>query len=251
MFGLRYRDLPSSYQTLALILRPFLMSMTKRDWQGQEHLPRSGGFVAAPNHVSHFDPLATAHFLYDNGHPPFYLGKEEVFEMPVVGRLITGSGQIPVYRGTGQATTAYRAAVAGVLEGKAVVVYPEGTLTRDPQLWPMTGKTGAARIALETRRPVVPIAQWGAQEIVGTYTAEFKLLPRKTMHVRAGPPVVLDDLYGRPLDAETLAIGTARIMAAITAELAVLRGEEPPAQPFDAREHGLPETGDPRRRPTA
>ena len=57
----------------------------------------------------------------------------------------------------------YDAAVAAVRKGECVVVYPEGTLTRDPAQWPMTGKSGAARIALETGCPVIPVGQWGPQ----------------------------------------------------------------------------------------
>ena len=62
------------------------------------------------------------------------------------------------------AVGAYDAAVQAVREGECVVVYPEGTLTRDPDLGRCTGKSGAARIALETGCPVIPVGQWGAQD---------------------------------------------------------------------------------------
>lgn len=237
------RPLPFAYRLAVWILRPLLMALTKRDWRGAENLPTSGGFVVTPNHISHVDPLTFAHFMHDNGRPAYFLGKESVFRVPVVGAIVRGAQQIPVYRNTGRAVDAYRAAVAAVEEGKCVGVYPEATLTRDPGLWPMVGKTGAARIALATRCPVVPVAQWGPQEILAPYSRRPHLLPRKTIHVLAGPPVDLSDLYDRPQDAEVLREATARIMAAITTQLEQLRGEQAPPVRFDARAQGLPPTG--------
>ena len=242
------RPLSFAYRLAVSIVRPLMMLFTKRDWRGWEHLPTSGGFVVAPNHVSHLDPFAFAHYLYDSGNPPFFLGKESVFRVPVVGAILRGAEQIPVFRNTGRAADAFRAAVAAVEDGKCVGVYPEGTLTRDPDLWPMVGKTGAARIALTTRCPVIPVAQWGPQDILAPYSRRPRLLPRKTMHVLAGPPVDLTDLYGHPLDGVVLREATNRIMAAITALLEELRGERAPADRFDSRKHGLPDTGNPHKK---
>jgi 1-acyl-sn-glycerol-3-phosphate acyltransferase len=241
------RALPFAYRFVVAILRPLLMVLTKRDWRGAENLPATGGFVAAPNHLSYFDPLSFAHFLVDNDHAPFFLGKESVFRVPVVGAILRGAQQIPVYRNTGQAADAFRAAVAAVEAGKCVGVYPEGTLTRDPDVWPMVGKTGAARIALTTRCPVIPIAQWGPQEVLEPYGKRPHLLPRKTMRVTAGPPVDLSDLYDQPMTGVLLREATDRIMAAITAQLETIRGEKAPVERFDSRKHGLPETGKFRR----
>ncbi|HEX7806866.1 MAG TPA: lysophospholipid acyltransferase family protein, partial [Cellulomonas sp.] len=112
---------------------------------------------------------------------------------------------------------------------------PEGTLTRDPDLWPMVGKTGVARLALMTRAPVIPVAQWGPQDILGRYSKVLKPFPRKKVSVVAGPPVVLDDLYDRPLDTATLREATERVMAAITVILEDLRGEPAPEVRFDVR----------------
>ena len=190
---------PFAYRFVVALIRPLLMVLTKRDWQGAENLPSSGGFVVAPNHLSYVDPLVFGHFMYDHGRAPFFLGKEGVFRVPVLGALLRSAEQIPVYRNTGRAADAFRAAVAAVEGGKCIAVYPEGTLTRDPQLWPMVGKTGAARIALATRCPVIPVAQWGPQEMLAPYGKRLRLLPRRTMHVRAGRPVDLSDLYDVPM----------------------------------------------------
>ena len=235
------------YRLAALLLRRPLIVLTKRDWSGTEHLPRQGGCVAVTNHVSHFDPLSFAHFLYDNGRLPRFLGKEAIFRVPVIGTILRGAGQIPVYRESADATKAYTAAVDAVRNGECVAIYPEATITRDPGLWPMTGKTGAARVALVTGAPVIPVAQWGPQEVLYPYGKRLRLLPRKTMHLKAGPPVDLSEFADRPMDTETLRLVTEKIMTAITVLLEEIRGESAPAVRFDPRAEGMPVTGDPRR----
>jgi 1-acyl-sn-glycerol-3-phosphate acyltransferase len=242
--------LTPAYRTAAALVLPFVNATTTHQWSGWEHLPSAGGFVAAPNHISYFDPFAVAHYLYKAGCVPFFLGKEEVFRIPVLGRLLYASGQVPVYRKSGRAVDAYRAAVEGVEGGKCVVIYPEGTLTRDPDLWPMVGKTGAARVALQTRKPVIPIAHWGGQHIVPPYGKGVRLVPRHRVQVAAGPAVDLDDLYDRPLDAPTLQAATARIMAGITELLEGLRHEAAPAVRHDPRTVGEPEIGNFKKRAT-
>ena len=237
------RGLTPAYRFVAGVVRPVVRRVTTQDWSGHEHFPREGGFVVCPNHISYVDVFAFAHFVYDSGREPYLLGKESVFRIPVIGRIFAKAGMIPVYRESGQAAQAFRAAIEAVRAGKCVAVYPEGTLTRDPDLWPMSGKTGAARIALETRCPVIPVAQWGPQEILGRYQKKMRLFPRKVMHVRAGPPVDLSDLYDVPVSAPVLREATERIMAAITRELEVLRGEKAPETRFDARQHGVPVIG--------
>lgn len=216
---------------------------TKKDWHGWENLPKEGGFIAAPNHISNFDPFPVAYFLFHSGWVPYFLGKESVFRIPVFGKLLTHSGQIPVYRKSSRAGDAYRAALQGVADGKCIVVFPEGTLTRDPDMWPMVGKSGAARIALAMRCPLVPMAHWGAQEVIPHYKKGLFLLPRKTMHTTIGPAVDLSDLYDRPLDGATLREATARLMAAITVLVEELRGEQAPPERWNPREHGQTEIG--------
>lgn len=242
------RRIGAAYRTAVTIARPPLMLLTKRDWRGAEHLPRTDGFVACVNHVSHLDPFTFAHFLYDHGVLPRFLAKESVFRIPVLGRIVSGAEQIPVYRETADAGKAFSAAVDAVGRGECVAIYPEATLTRDPGLWPMAGKTGAARIALETGCPVIPIAQWGVQEILAPYATRPHLLPRKTVHVWAGPPVDLARFHGRQHDPQALREATDAILDAITALLEQIRGEQRPAQRWDPREHDLPRTGNPNRR---
>jgi 1-acyl-sn-glycerol-3-phosphate acyltransferase len=231
------------YLLAVLLLKPWFWLMTRRDWRGAEHLPRDRGFVATVNHISYVDPLAFAHFLDGNRRWPRFLAKESVFRVPLGGRILRGAGQIPVYRGKPDAADALRAAVAAVRAGECVVVYPEGTLTRDPGWWPMRGKHGAARISLETGCPVIPCAQWGPHGVLAPYGRRLRLFPRRVMHVWAGPPVDLDDLRGRPVTKELLAEATGRIMADITRLLEEIRGETAPQARFDPVAAGLPEYG--------
>ena len=240
------RELSPSYRLAVRLVRPVLRAVTRRDWRGAEHLP-ADGFVAVSNHLSYSDPFTLAHFLVDHGIPPRFLAKEAVFEFPLAGRIVRGAGQIPVRRGSVDAARALQAAFDAVHAGECVAVYPDGTLTRDPGLWPMTGKTGAARIALTTGAPVVPIAQWGPQELLAPYGKRLHLLRHPTVHVWAGPPVDLSPWQGRPLDAVTLNGATAAIVGAVTALLEQIRGEKAPAERWDPRRHDQPLTGDWRR----
>jgi 1-acyl-sn-glycerol-3-phosphate acyltransferase len=218
------------------ILRPLLFTLLKRDWKGQQNIPRTGGVIIAPNHLSEADPLVLAHFVYTAGRFPVYLAKDSVFKSRIVGHILRRTGQIPVYRDRADAGLALRDAEKGARAGECMIFYPEGTCTRDPDLWPMVGKTGAARVALATGVPVIPVAHWGAHELLPYRTKRFRPFPRKTMHVAAGPPVDLSRYEGRPLDAETLTAATADIMDAIAGLLGELRGQTPPEKRYDHRE---------------
>jgi 1-acyl-sn-glycerol-3-phosphate acyltransferase len=247
-FG-RKRRIGFWYRLAAVILRPLMRTITRQRWAGAEHLPAEGGYIAAVNHISYVDPFTFAHFLFDNGHLPRFLAKEPLFRTFFIGTVMRGAKQIPVYRTTGDTMSALRAAVAAVEQGECVAVYPEATLTRDPELWPMQGKTGAARIALTSGRPVIPIAQWGAQEILGPYKKVPRLLPRHTSHVAAGPPVDLSRFAGKELTAEVLREATDAILDAITELLAGIRGQEPPPVRWNPTTGGVPRYGNPNRRP--
>ncbi|NEA60322.1 1-acyl-sn-glycerol-3-phosphate acyltransferase [Streptomyces sp. SID13666] len=226
------------YRLAAAIAKPPLLVLFKRDWRGMEHIPADGGFITAVNHNSFLDPLSYGHFQYNTGRVPRLLAKAGLFKIFFVGMMLRGTGQIPVYRESTDAANAFRAAVAAINSGECVAFYPEGTLTRDPDQWPMTGKTGAARVALLTKAPVIPVAQWGANEAMPPYAKgkKFFLFPRKTLRVIAGPPVDLSRFYGQEPTAEVLREVTEVIMAEITELLAVLRGEPAPAALYDPRQ---------------
>ncbi len=226
-----------TYRNVARIVRTFLRVVSRRDWRGTENLHREGGFLVAANHVTEIDSVTTAHVLYDNGVAPRILAKAGLFTVPVLGAVLRGTGQITVDRGTTRAVDALDGAVRAIDGGEVVLVFPEGTLTRDPDLWPMAAKTGLARLALASRAPVVPMAQWGSQDLLARYSKRLRPFPRKTVRALVGQPVPLDDLYDRPRDAAVLREATDRVMDAITALLEELRGETAPKPRFDLREH--------------
>jgi 1-acyl-sn-glycerol-3-phosphate acyltransferase len=217
-----------------IILHPGLRALMRFRWSGKENIPKTGGIILAPNHMSYADWGSIA--LFSDGYAkryPVFMIKSAIFEVKVIGPLMYKFGQLPVFRGRGDAGLVLKKAEQALKAGACVHVYPEGTATRAPARWPMTGKTGAARLALTTGAPVIPIAQWGAQEILPYGSKKPKLWPRKIVRMVAGPPVDLSAYQGQRLGASTLQAATVDIMADITALLAKIRQETPPAAPWD------------------
>jgi 1-acyl-sn-glycerol-3-phosphate acyltransferase len=217
-----------------IFLHPVLRLLIRFKWSGKQNIPKAGGLILAPNHLSYADWPAIALFSDGYAHRyPVFMIKSGIFEVKGVGWLLYKFGQLPVYRGRGDAGLVLKQAERALRKGDAVIVYPEGTATRDPDLWPMMGKTGVARLALTTGAPVIPIGQWGAQKILPYGSKKPKLFPRPTVTMVAGPPVDLSAYAGQRLGAATLAAATADIMADITALLAQIRHETPPAGIWD------------------
>ncbi|WP_434743177.1 lysophospholipid acyltransferase family protein [Micromonospora sp. SH-82] len=217
------------WQRFAVVLaKPVMTIWTRRTWRGEAHLRRDGGTIIVANHLSHADPMVLAHFVYDAGRWPRFLGKASVFRVPLVGGLLHRCRQIPVERGTTEAAKSLEALVAAIDEGGAVVIYPEGTTTRHPQLWPMRGKTGAARLALATGAPVVPVAMWGPQRMFDPRTGRFDPRPRIPVTVAAGPPIDLGRWQGSAPTRVVLEEMTDQIMLSLRDLLAELREETPP-----------------------
>jgi 1-acyl-sn-glycerol-3-phosphate acyltransferase len=215
-----------------IILRPTIRAAMKHDWQGQEHIPKSGGVIVAANHLSYADVLAVALFCDQAGRYPTFLAKSGLFKIKVLGPILVRLGQLPVYRGQADAALVLRDAEQGVKDGACVVFYPESTVTRDPEMWPMIAKTGVARLALATGAPVIPVASWGAQYVLPYGSFRPHLIPRKTVRIVAGPPVDLSQFAGMPIDTKTMRAATDKIMADVTALVGKLRGEDPPAEPY-------------------
>jgi len=232
-----------TYKVFAAILIPIFNLFMSRDWKGAENIPASGRVIVASNHMSYLDVLVFTHFLFRNGRAPRYLGKDGVFRVPVIGKILLASGQIPVERETIDAKNAVDHAKILLESGHMLGVYPEGTLTRDGQMWPMIAKTGCARLALETDTPVIPIAHWGSQLVIPNYTKRVKLFPRKTIIIRAGKPVDLSPWKGKHEDPQALIEATAKIMREITTLLEDIRGEKRPEVIFDPHTSDLPRIG--------
>ncbi len=224
------------YRLAAVIAKPPLVVLFKRDWRGMEHIPTEGGFITAVNHNSYLDPLSYAHFQYNSGRVPRLLAKAALFKVPFVGSILRGSGQIPVYRESTNALDAFRAAVDAIEQGECVAFYPEHPHPRPGDV--ADGRQDRRRPGrADHQAPVIPVAQWGANLAMPPYAKENKvrLFPRKTLQVLAGPPVDLSAYYDREPTPEVLKEATAVIMAAITGLLEEVRGETAPAQPYDHR----------------
>ncbi len=235
------RVVPRTTRVIKVILRPWLLLLTKRDYRGIENLP-DGGFVLAPNHLSHLDPFFISLFMLDNNIPPRFLAKDTLVSMKGIGWILRTAEQIPVYRSTEGAAESLRAAVAAVNDGLVITIYPEGTITRDPAAWPMSGRTGAVRVALASGKPLIPVMQWGPQAVLWPYTKWPRLFPRKTIHVRVGAPMDLSAYEGRPLTEELLHAATDELMDTLTAMMSEVRGELPSTPRIDVRSLSKPKS---------
>ncbi|MBB1158795.1 lysophospholipid acyltransferase family protein [Amycolatopsis dendrobii] len=206
-----------------------LLALTSRfRVRGARHIPESGGVVVASNHLSNADPTTLTAFCLGSGRVPRYLAKASLWNAPVIKAVMRSGKHIPVHRGAPTAAGAYRDAVAAVRAGECVAIFPEAGLSADPDGWPAKGKTGAARIALETGVPVIPVANWGTHELLPAGSWFPRVLPRRKIEFVAGEPVDLGDLRGRELTRDVLEEATALIMAAVTELLAGIRGVRPP-----------------------
>ncbi|MFC6355201.1 lysophospholipid acyltransferase family protein [Luethyella okanaganae] len=234
---------PSIFWLLAALLVPVMSLAARYEIEDGHKLPRTGAFVLAPNHYSEIDPVVMGVVSWRLGRLPRFLAKASLFRIPVAGWILRASGQIPVDRHGSKSHTAIRAAEELVEKGRMVVVYPEGSLTRDPDMWPMRGKTGAVRIALERGIPVIPAAHWGSQAIMARYSKKISIFPRKTVLVKIGDPVDLSAFRGKPLDTANLNAATTVVMEAITELLADLRDEPAPERRWNPAEHDQKETG--------
>ena len=230
-----------TYRFAALIVKPLVTLMFGKKWRGMENIPSDGGIIVAANHASLLDPLTAAHFLYNANRPPRILAKASLWRVPFVGWVLRRTQMIPVLRGSAEASQSLEIAKERLDAGFCIAVFPEGTLTRDPEGWPMQARTGVARLALASQRPVIPLAQWGVTDVLPRGGKFPKLFPRQTVQLRAGKPVDLSDLYDRPTDSHTLREATYRIMRAITEMIAEMRGEQPPAGFYNPRTHAREE----------
>jgi 1-acyl-sn-glycerol-3-phosphate acyltransferase len=223
-----------------IVFRPLLHVLVRNKWAGQENIPKAGPVIIAPNHMSYADWGTDSLFFYEAGRYPTFLIKASAFKVPFIGKMLYGAGQIPVNRGAADAALALRQAEEALKEGAAVIIYPEGTATRDPGLWPMAAKTGVARVALASGAPVIPVARWGTQNVLPYGSKKPKLWPRQTVRTVAGKPVDLSEWAGKQTSARALRAATDAIMAEVTALVASLRDEEPPAVPFDPAKSSPP-----------
>lgn len=235
---------PTVFWPLAAIAIPVTGWFAKIEITGQEHLPVEGPYVLAPNHYSEFDPLVLAVATWRLGRAPRFMAKESLFRVPVLGWALRATGMVPVARSSSAAAAkqTLEQSESLVEHGRGVIVYPEGTLTRDPDMWPMRGKTGAVRLAIAGDIPVIPVATWGVDQIMPRYGKLSFWPPRKRVQVRLGPASDLSAFRGASGSAKLVA-ATDVVMADVAALLGELRGLTPPAERWNPAAHGQRETG--------
>jgi 1-acyl-sn-glycerol-3-phosphate acyltransferase len=232
------------FRLFAILVIPFMGALAKITVKGIEHVPPTGAFVLAPNHYSEIDPLVVGVAMWKANRMPRFLAKASLFRVPVLGGLLRASGQVPVERaGAARGADPLAAAEHITDNGLGVIIYPEGTLTRDPDYWPMRGKFGAVRMALEAGIPIIPLAHWGTQEVFPRY-GKLSVFPRKKIEVLYGKPVDLSDYRDEPVNTALLSAATTVVMNDITALLEQLRGEKAPIERWDPAKHAQAETGD-------
>jgi 1-acyl-sn-glycerol-3-phosphate acyltransferase len=193
---------------------------------------RDGPLILAGNHIGTFDPFAAGVATRVRRLAPRMMATGGLFRAPVIGPLMRAAGHIPVDRGRDTIANAVPDALDALAIGSVIFIFPEGRIGLDPQMWPERAKTGAARLALASRAPVVPVAIWGSHQVIAYHghaamwrTLLSSLWRRPVIQVHFGAPVDLSDLT-------VGAVGHAqrasdRIIEALTAELAPLRKDEP------------------------
>ncbi|WP_026460094.1 lysophospholipid acyltransferase family protein [Schaalia suimastitidis] len=216
---------------LTIVLSPWIRVKAS----GAEHIPTDGGFIAVCNHVSYVDGVLSCWQMARMGVPVRIMAKIELFSVPVVGAIFRALRLVPVDRKSKVPGAALAPTAEALRSGEAVAIYPEGTLTSDPDFWPMKLKTGAARLALDTQVPVIPYVQWGGQKIFPDGVKFPDIRPGRKVTAVVGTPVDLSDLYSEAgsADHEAVEEATRRIHAALVAEVAAIRGETPPDGTWD------------------
>lgn len=198
-----------------------------------DRIPQDGPAIIVINHVSHIDPFLVSKFILDSARVPRFLAKDSIFDVFAVGPAMRVMGHIPVKRGTTDARQSLAAAVAALERGEIIVLHPEGTVTRDPDGWPMAGKTGAARLTtLVPDVPVIPIAQWGVQQSIDIYQKKFKIFPRPKHVMAVGEPIDLSAFRDVKPTMRVLKEITEVIMRQLRADVAELRDLPAPTSPL-------------------
>lgn len=213
----------STYWLAKAIVLP-CMKWFRWNLEGIENIPQRGGAILAFNHIAFLDPFAAAYAVHLGGRRPRFLAKSELFDDKRVAWILKGAGQIPVRRGTAEAPMALDGAVAALDRGEIIVIFPEGTITNDPDLHPMEPKTGLARLALIADVPVIPCGLWGTANVWPKGFAKSWWPPKQDILVRVGEPM---EMKGDASSAADWARVGREVMAEVARVVASLRPAVP------------------------
>jgi 1-acyl-sn-glycerol-3-phosphate acyltransferase len=216
-----------AFRLVEALLIPPLRAWFRWHLEGLAHIPRDGPAIVASNHIAYLDPLVVGYAVNRAGRRPRFLAKSELFADRRIGWALRATGQIEVRRGSARASQALDAAVTALVGGEIVVIFPEGTVTTDPDLKPMAAKSGAVRLALRSRAPLIPCAVWGTANVwpKGPYAKRWT--PGQEVLVRLGAPL---ELEGDPDSPREWRVAGERIMTEIGRLVAGLRPIVPDAR---------------------
>jgi 1-acyl-sn-glycerol-3-phosphate acyltransferase len=189
--GLTRRREPA-FRLVETVLVPLLGAWFRWHLEGLDNIPGAGPAIIASNHIAYLDPLAVGYAVVRAGRRPRFLAKSELFADRRIGPMLRATGQIEVLRGTARAREALGSALSALAQGEVVVIFPEGTVTTDPDLKPMAARSGAVRLALRSRAPLIPCAVWGTANVwpKGDYRKSWR--PGQDLLVRVGEPMLIE-----------------------------------------------------------
>ncbi|MBN1483238.1 MAG: 1-acyl-sn-glycerol-3-phosphate acyltransferase [Chloroflexia bacterium] len=198
------------YRAMRGLARFLFWIFAEIEVEGQENVPEKGPALLVCNHVNLIDPIVPIGVLQRR---TSFMAKEEVFDVPLFGRLLRGLKVVPVARGKIAARRALHQAEQFLRQGWLFCMFPEGTRSRTPGMG--HGHNGAALLALRTGAPILPIAVMGTHLVM----PEGRFFPRRDrISLRIGKPLIVSRLSGR-LDRQVLEELTERIMRNIAALL--------------------------------
>jgi 1-acyl-sn-glycerol-3-phosphate acyltransferase len=227
-----------------VVFYPLCTALAARRYRHAGRLPGPGAgpAILVMNHISYFDPPFDAVFVHRQRRVPRFLAKDTLWHKPLLGTLMAGSGQIPVYRGSLDARNSLAEADRALREGKIVVFYPEGTITKDPNGWPMRSFSGLGKIALDNPDvPVIPAARWGTLDIFDARKRRVRFFPRTVVTTVTGEPIDFSEYRGEEVTNKAAREVTERVMMRIMELLGEIRGEQPPERLYRPRSGRKPQ----------
>lgn len=194
------------YSKIIKILKFFTTPLSQVSIEGKENIPAEGGAILVINHISNLDPVIAGIQIADR-RPVRALAKASLFSKPVIGNVLKKMEHIPVYRNSADAAEAYKTAIERLEAGEVIAIYPEGTIPMNVDAMGEF-KTGAARLALATGVPIIPIGQWGIHQVLPAHKNPFLPLakaiftkPKHVLIVGEPIPVSCDGMDSKELTA--------------------------------------------------